>query len=446
MSNRELFYRLYGGVRVVLNKLLRRKKESKCRFVYIYTLSDFMSLKDKIKTINGSQFCEEKVRQEDCFCGENITFDSTISTNKRKDYQIEDGLSPKQQWQRCIEKAKIQPGWKNAGLYYTAFTKETENWCLSNWIWTSAAIGRVLCTINVTEGLKVANAFIEQQTKNGGWIVRYDIIGGELVRIEAPNDSAYIANNSLVSAYRATGDKKYLVSAQRCAKWIMDTALDSGLVPFGYDVDKCEWIRDHNIVDIGFTAGLFCSLYRETNDYKYLEFAKSFIKAYIEAYYDNEAGLFSTYIGSKGERLGGFFSRGQAWALEGLIPLYEITKDEVLFDIIERQINVIVKNQLKNGGWPCNFQGIRRLMGEDCKGIACIAKSIGLWANYSNNPYVLRECVKSAYNWCLLHTDNKSGMILSYSTDGAIEHSPNSSTGMLYANAYAIEVSNMINY
>lgn len=438
MTKREIIYYLYGNLKTAINKLLRRTKKSPYNFFYTYNLSDIGALGRDLTNVNGMVASE--IKSEDLFYGENITTDTlssyqpmTISSKNIKGQNIQ------QKWMNCIKGAKIPSGWKNTGYYHTAYIKEEEKWCLSSWLWTSAAIGRVLCLLNDPDGIDIADRFVEDQLLEGGWVVRYDIIDGELIRLAAPNDSAYIANNSLLSAYRLTKNEKYLSAATKCADWVMTSSQPNGLVPFGYNVDSMEWITDHNIVDIGFTAGLFCELYKITKEEKYKKFAIDFSESYIKSFYDKNIGLFSTYINSRGEKRGGYFSRGQAWALEGLIPVYEICNDNKIFDLIEKQALIICNHQLRNGGWPCNFQGLRQLMGEDCKGISCIAKSLLNWSRLSNNRETLEKAVEAACHWCEIHTDEKTGMILSYSTDGAIEHSQNTSTGMLYANAYAIE-------
>lgn len=443
MIKREILYYLYGNLKAAINKLLRRTKKSPYNFFYTYNISDVCALGRDLTNVNG--MITSEIKSEDLFYGENITTDK-LSLYKSLTINIRniEGQDVKQKWLNCIKGAKIPSGWKNSGYYHTAYTKEDDNWCLSNWLWTSAAIGRTLCLLGDSDGIDIADKFIEDQLPEGGWIVRYDIIQGKLIRLAAPNDSAYIANNSLLSAYKFTGNDKYLFSAVKCANWIMSSIQSDGLVPFGYNIDAMKWVTDHNIVDIGFTAGLFCELYKITKEEKYKKFAINFSKSYIKSFYDEKAGLFSTYINSQGEKRGGYFSRGQAWALEGLVPVYEICRDSDIFDLIEKQTLIICHHQLGNGGWPCNFQGIRQLMGEDCKGISCIAKSLLNWSRFSKHRETLEKAVEAACHWCETHTDEKTGMILSYSTDGAIEHSQNTSTGMLYANAYAIETQKLL--
>jgi len=438
----DLKYRLYGRLQWLYHTLRGRNMKKTYNVCYMYDhRADVFENNECVvngqRNINGSLF----------FKGDNIV--EGVKPRKQGKLSIcrqSGSFSGEELWLRCILSAKVEAGWKNSGFYLTAYIKEKKQWCLSSWIWTSAAIARVLSKCDFKEEAKsVADTFLKEQLPEGGWVVRYDFINGHLNRLAAPNDSAYIARNALLTAYYDTMDLKYLNGAEKCAKWIMDTSCEDGLVLFGYDVDKAEWIRNRNIVDIGFTADLFAELYKITENENYKEFLTKFIHIFVDTFYDASAGLFASHVNGERKQNGGFFSRGQAWAMEGLISAYSVLGDDKLFGIMERLTESIVKNQLNDGGWYCNFQKSRILMGEDCKGVSAIAGSLLDWAKYSRHKDMLVASAKEALKWCKTHTDSETGMILSFSCNGAIAHSPNTSTGMLYANAYAIEVHKKLN-
>jgi len=440
----DLKYYLYGKIQWLYHAIKGRNVKDRYNMFYTYDIDDNKYFEGKSCAINGQSFCNNLL-----FKGDNIV-EGCAELPISKSYSGKAAYGKKDKdfkkiWLNTILNAKVEPGWNNSGLYLTAYTKENKQWCLSNWIWTSAAISRVLSQCDhIHEAVDIADEFLKRQSIDGYWVVRYDFVDGHLNRLAAPNDSAYIARNALLTAYHNTGEIKYLESAEKCARWIINTACADGMVMFGYNVDSGKWITNRNIVDIGFTADLFAELFSITGNETYMEFMSSFINSYINAFYDSTKGLFGTHINADKRMNGGYFSRGQAWAMEGLIPVYLVTKDKALFELLETVTKTIAEHQKKDGGWYCNFQRARSLMGEDCKGVSVIAFNLLRWAAYSKHPEILINASKRALKWCEKHTDLQIGTILSFSCNGAIAHSPNTSTGMLYANAYAIELQQLL--
>ena len=60
------------------------------------------------------------------------------------------------------------------------------------------------------------------------------------------------------------------------------------------------------------------------------------------------------------------FARGQAWALEGLIPAYRVLKNKELYDVINDTVDMLIQSQSECGAWHYNLT--KPLMGFDCKG------------------------------------------------------------------------------
>lgn len=346
-------------------------------------------------------------------------------------------------WGGFIRSSKIPEGYKGGGLHYAGFI-EKRGWCLPSWIWTNAALVRMYCNVgDLRSGQEIANRLLSFQEESGGWIVRNDYTPAAVVPVLAPNDSSYIANNAMLSVYRATGEKRYLDSACRCADWIMASARPDGMVPVGFDMKRNVW-QKHNIVDTGFTAALFASLYEITEEPKYYAFLKRFVASYIKLFYIPVKKGFATSLDSNDQQLGGMFARGQAWALEGLIPAYRVLQDDNIRIVIEDTISTILRLQRLDGGWAYNLT--RPLMGEDCKGIAVIAKALMEWNEIcpSENS---KDAARRALEWCRKHTavnGQARGGIFSYCMEGAVVHHLYTSTAFVYASAYAIEVENKL--
>lgn len=165
-------------------------------------------------------------------------------------------------WETFINNSIIPKGFRNEDLHYAGFICDVDEWCLPSWIWTNAALVKMYCCRGeVQKGKTLADRLLDKQLPCGGWVVRNDYDANGAVPVIAPNDSAYIANNALLEMFLLSGKVQYLAAAEKCAKWIIMTAREDGLVYIGYDVQRQEWKKDNNIVDIGFTAALFARLY-----------------------------------------------------------------------------------------------------------------------------------------------------------------------------------------
>ena len=342
-------------------------------------------------------------------------------------------------WGSFIDRAEIPEPYKNNGLFYGGFIgSSVQSWCLPSWIWTNGAIIRYfLATGQLQRGQTLGEKLLLRQEESGGWVVRDEYFNGEAVGIIAPNDSSYLANNGMLELYKRTGDGRFLKSAERCAEWIMTTKRKDGLVWTGYRLDTNEWMTKHTIVDTAFTLALFANLYVETGKKAYLGFAKNFATEFVAKFYDFDKGLFHTTLNDDGSPSGGYFARGQAWALEGLIAFYKATGDVQIKEIIERNIETICSMQLKNGGWSYNLT--RPWYGEDCKGVSVIASAIQSWDSSLYSPVISK-----ALAWCKKHTargggDSRGG-IFSFTLEGAIAHNRYSQTAFVYASAYAVEL------
>lgn len=381
---------------------------------------------------------------------ENVLYDESVLL-RRESYRafyptVRLGVSGSEAsaaWARFVMSSEIPEGYKSAGLHYAGFI-EKKGWCLPSWIWTNAALVRMYCKVgNLTSGQAIADRLLALQEECGGWIVRNDYTPTDVIPVLAPNDSSYIANNAMLSVYRATGEKRYIDSACRCADWIISSARQDGMVPVGYDMKRNVWQR-HNIVDTGFTAALFASLYEITKEPKYYDFLKRFVVSYIKLFYIPAKKGFSTSLDSNDQQHGGMFARGQAWALEGLIPAYRLLQDDGIRTVIEDTISTILRHQRSDGGWAYNLT--RSLMGEDCKGIAVIAKALMDWNEICPSED-LKDAARRAFEWCRKHTavnGEARGGIFSYCMEGAVVHNLYTSTAFVYASAYAIEVENKL--
>lgn len=455
-------YEIYGLLHKTAKKILNKNEECKYRMVSITYDKFAWSKKEILNNLRESDYInniyniDDSLSLNDVYPIENIIkkdsfkfLEDTYSLKKNteKIKLLKNEKKALVLWNKFIENSKIPNGFKNGGLHYAGFILEENEWCLPSWIWTNAALARMYCRKNEMHKAKnIADKLLGLQETCGGWVVRNDYNEFGCIPVLAPNDSSYIANNCFLSMYLKTRELKYLESAKKCAKWIIETSRPDGLVYVGYDYYKKKWLKNYNIVDIGFTAGFFANLYTITMDEKYLLFLKNFLDKYIELFYVKKKHSFATSIDHNDEIHGGIFGRGQAWALEGLIPAYKVLKNEELKTIIDDTISTIISYQTKDGGWPYNFD--KKLMGVDCKATSLIAYSLLEWYIMFPTNVILKNAIEKAYSWCVKHTainDKYCGGIFSYSVEGAIVHHLYTNTAFVYSTSYAIELHYKLN-
>ena len=450
---KDVIYKLYGKIREIAKKLLGISYTPSYRLVNVNESelsNDSLVIRkeDKCAFFNEKIMILGTVAKQELFPTENVVKigsfsrlqDSFVRNSRHRTLGVEYAAAVSS-WKIFIQNSKIPQGYRNEGLSYAGYIAETQNWCLPSWIWTNAALVRMNCFCgNFGEAKRITDILVSMQRPEGGWIVRFDYDAKGAIPVLAPNDSAYIANNACLEMYLATNDRRYLDSAERCANWIIETARSDGMVYVGYDFRESKWQKKYNIVDVGFTMGLFSRLYQVNEDRKYKDFLNRFADKYIELFYIRDKG-FATSLDKDDCKKGGMFGRGQAWALEGLIPYYKLNKEKRIEVIINNTIKTLLKCQTHDGGWPYNLT--RKLMGLDCKATAIIA--LALWKWYEINPDRI-DCLNAAENalkWCANHTEKigrGKGGIFSYSTEGAIVHSHYTSTAFVYSCAYAVEL------
>lgn len=345
-----------------------------------------------------------------------------------------------------VEQSKIPSPWRYSGLYHAGYSLDRQHYILPSWIWTNGkVVAHLVASGQTGAALDLAARLLELQLPSGGWIVRYDLkdLRAGVSPVIAPNDSAHCADHGLLTAYEVSGDARYLAAAEKCANWIMTEGHDDGLILHGYNSTKERWDTDFNIVDIGFSAGLFCSLYRLTGNRDYLDFAEKFLSRYVAVFYRGN-GVFATTLINQIPYGKGIFARGHAWALEGMIPFYELTHDATIGKVIDETVTFLLQSQQRCGGWLYNLRSgpIGWFSGYDNKGIPVIAASLARWKE--SRPERAKEidvAVLSSVDWCIRHTRTDApgkGGIFSCNLEGAVVHSPNTQVGFIYSNCYLL--------
>lgn len=439
--------RAYCGVHRAAKRVLRKSQRLQAGFAYCYTREDaertaFLHCEQCAPAATGqTDKGYAAVFQGKPFWGENIVGPSdSEAISSACPWRAVAYSSPEDAWRGFTRTSSVPDGWANSGLHAVCWSRDLGQWCLSSWVWTSAALARYHASVGDLESLaRVADALLSLQLPNGGWVVRHDFVNGLAVPMVAPNDSAYIANNAMLCAYEKLGDGRYLASAERCAGWIMRTARPDGLVYIGQNGDSGEWITKANIVDIGFTSALFSRLLSISGRREHREFLARFTRAYVAAFRNAEDGSFTTSIDGFGNRRGGKFARGQAWALEGLMPAAAALGSSELDSVVDDVVRVLLSSQMRDGGWAYNIS--RPLMGQDCKGVPVIAKALAEWG-VAHGSTAAVDAARRALGWSRAHTlldGPGAGGIYSFCLEGCVTHHLYSAAAFTYASSYALE-------
>lgn len=439
--------RAYCAAHRVAKAALGRSPKPRVTFFHCYTPEDVervLKFRDSwsaagCPAVNDSESFPTSA--ESLFWGENV-IDAPHQAVKggMPAFRCDAYQSSEEAWRGFVDAARVPDGWRNSGLYAVCMARPNGQWALSSWVWTSAAVARYqVIKEDYAELSRIADALLSLQLPDGGWVVRHDFVGGRTTPMIAPNDSAYIADNAILSAYKATGEARYLEAAERCAEWVISTAQPDGLVYLGMDAFSGKWLKDSNIVDIGFTAALFARLYEITGKAGYRDFLERFCDAYVATFRNPENGTFATGVDGDRTRHGGTFARGQAWALEGLIPASSALGSSKLYDVCDAIARNLVAGQMRDGGWAYNMSA--PLMGQDCKGVPVIALALARWGRLSGDSSAT-ESARRALVWCKEHTPLSgpfAGGIFSYCLEGCVTHDYYSQAAFTYSSSYALE-------
>lgn len=347
-------------------------------------------------------------------------------------------------WISFVEHAQIPAGWRNAGFYHCCFDLSVNHWSAPDWLWTNSALVPHFLRLGRSEDArKLSEGLLSRQLPDGGWRVRDGRDARGVYGIVGPNDAAYLCDHGMLAWYEHSGDERFLTASLRCADWIMHRASSGNLPYFGWNLRDGKWMTHANIVDIGFTSGLFCHLYRLLKKEEHLEFSARFLKAYVRAFYQG-GGRFATALDASGRQRGtGLFMRGQAWALEGLLPFCEIERDPELLDVTRDTVRNVLRLQRRGGSWLHQWRpyGLQILSGDDSKGTpvlaAALRRSRGLMPEAEHA--VLERAVDKAIDWCVRHTASDgagAGGVFSWNPEGSLGFNGNVSAACIYSNAY----------
>lgn len=434
--------------------------------IYAISRLDFLKINGRnIKIYKKNKFRNiySLERKKCLFDGENIItiekklvfgMKQIIKKQKKPKFQ---GFDEKEDYLEILSKMTI----KNkpfTNFFQTAYDFQDNEYRLQSWVWTSAIPYYCLLKIDSSKYQKILNNLINEifikidnSLYSGAFEIRWDINSStnQIDKIIAPNDLSMMVNYILLETYKLNKDHQILSKIMNISDWIIENSVfDEGLIMSGFSTVKNSWDKSWLYVDSGFILTLFSELYKETKDCKYYDFSKNFSDQYIKKFYDLENKYFikTIYFDTKITNKT-FFTRGQAWALEGLISWYAVVKEENIYQIISNLIKTLVKFQNKNGSW--NYIADNPKSGECAKTTPIIAyqmlRFLKVTREYNEN---IIKSVNGALKWCRdkLKTNNKDFVgIDSFTIEGNIVGKRYSSSSFTYSIAYYLLANHSLN-
>jgi rhamnogalacturonyl hydrolase YesR len=286
--------------------------------------------------------------------------------------------------------------------------------------------------------VNAGETLLEHQSSDGGYTVRWDYPRSTSTGIRtwrAPNDSAFIAAHGLLPLYAETGDAQYLDAATAVSNWITEEGLrDNGQLAFGEDND---WNFSRLYVDAGFTTTLFNRLQEYSGSQRWVDACRSFINWFVDCLYVSDERRFIKTWEASGDHGTDYYTRGQAWALEGLINASELLSDSKFERIAIRVAQTLCDNQRNDGGWDYLLDN--EYSGEDNKGTPVIAYQLARLGMMTDNEEFLHAADRGIH-WCEANQSRQAGKgyggIRAWNREGNIVGERYATTAFSYATAY----------
>jgi hypothetical protein len=234
-----------------------------------------------------------------------------------------------------------------------------------------------------------------------------------------PHDASFIARWAWMPIYRLTQNAQYLEAVIHVGNWLCDVLDQFGYLPAWYRKDTELWER-RVMIDSGFGAEVFRDLFLETDDDRWRDYGIKFIESLLSRLEADDGNYHRTWH-ENGTTSPIIFSRGQAWVLEGLIAVYEMSSQERYLRKAQSLASCLMQAQKRNGAWNVYTN---LASGECDKGTPIIALNLLRLNRLAPNRQLVASAEK-AIEWCEEHQHrgpdpNGKGGIYARSVGGGI--------------------------
>lgn len=325
---------------------------------------------------------------------------------------------------RMQDKNPNSPTYGGLNLFYDY---EVKTYRRPHWIWASGPSIKLLLDAanNIPEfpksiskehlkevAIQIGNTSKKFQVKdpnspiNGIVTSRWKEIGGKLNQhagfeeFYSIADALFLVGWGWMPIYRETGESTYLEDSKLMVESAQKLLDAYEIIPMDYIVSEKKW-KDYTISEAGFGPEGICEVYIESKDETVKAIGELYMSRLLNRF-QQEDGLWARKFNFNPEKTIPSLkhTRGQGWAMEGLISSYTMTKDVKYLKLSERMAAMLIKYQNKAGYWSYNFDKPASEVGISEKGTALWSLLFYRLYEINKNPIYL-ETARKALTWCL---------------------------------------------
>jgi uncharacterized protein YyaL (SSP411 family) len=252
---------------------------------------------------------------------------------------------------------------------------------------------------------------------------------------------------ALLPLYELTGEKRYYDAAELALRWVKNSIYPGDFVPLDYNLQEGKW-GDYTIIDTAFLPEGLEAFDRLTGTANFRGDIKYFMDRFIEQFRLDTGFYGQNYTPASGATRT-IFSRGEGWAIEGLLASYRSTQEPLYLKEALRLARLMMDQQNDDGSWSF-FQGYDGWPDPaDKAGTGICEKGTPVLAYFFLAVYELDhsqtcflESADKALAWCEANMSQDSGLgyggIKARSLNSGITGLPFLTTATGYANAFYI--------
>lgn len=256
------------------------------------------------------------------------------------------------------------------------------------------------------------------------------------------SDAGFLAGWSWVRLYRETGEVKFLAAAEKLARAIARISHERDIVPLDFLPDENNW-KHFILNEAGFGTEVFAAVYDETRDEEIAAGGRRFMDQML-AVFDRGDGLWDRCYDINEKKITHpvqYHTRGQGWAMEGLIAAHRYDPSGRYLGLAEKMGDRLVERQLPDGSWAWTFTMPPEKVGVAEKGTALWSYLLFRLAEYTGKDKY-RQSAENALNWCLRNQyagpdENAHGGLIGVNPNSGVVYRPWFPLGCTYAAAFA---------
>lgn len=229
-----------------------------------------------------------------------------------------------------------------------------------HWIWSDSPVVTALLEADIEQVSRdIVDRMCElQQGKSpldGAILSRYRRYGHDKYPFEAlygPNDTSYMVRWALLPIYEKTGDSKYLHTAQKALDWVFYCLKNHEMVPSHYYLERNKW-ESTTFIDVALLPEGFAAYNKAVGNINpdWKRSVEKFTNSFIDEFKLDNGFYGQNLLANEGVVTNRLFTRGQGWALAGLLSTYELTGDEKFLREAVELADLLISIQTEEGYW-----------------------------------------------------------------------------------------------